>query len=399
MHEGATEVITHPREVSADRACSTGDSSWGAQLRTCKKRGRRAADLLAAPDAWYRERWMRWWLVAGLMMAPGMVARSDVPEPPADRIELTFGGDVMFGRLVEGTWWRYKDGYDPFARIAHLLKSDLAVVNLETTVVSKLPKLIGNLRFAATPAQLATLSRHGIGVVQIANNHSGDLDVDGLVQTPEHVRAAGMIALGAPTPEPRLDVVTVVVRGWKVGFIAATTWLSRKHRGAPYVPLVRELDLEASLVPLVKTARANHDVVVVMLHWGYELEAVPTAGQETIAHALIDAGADALIGTHPHVLQKIERYKSGVIAYSLGNLVFPSAYAGPRRTGVLRLAYRRTGRCLAAAIFHPAVMRLSPAHHPEPERAAVPHRLVTLSGPKTVWRVVGDRFEAPADCR
>lgn len=305
---------------------------------------------------------MRVWLVVAAVV--GIWGPRVVHAERAERVELTFVGDIMFGGLFDNQWRAYRAGFDPLAAIAPALASDLAVGNLETTVVSAVPVLKGTLRFAALPAEVAYL-RDRIGAVTLANNHATDLDGLGLRETPRHVRAAGIVALGAATPgEPTFRVETVEVRGWRVGFLAATTRLNRKHRSAdPHVPHLRTRHLVKRLGPIVKAARADHDLVIVTLHWGDEFVAAPEDRLIRAGRALIDLGADAVIGHHPHVLQPIERYKGGVIAYSLGNFVFPNALPGPRRTGVLRLGWDRS-RCLARVTFHPAVMAMKPAHHP-----------------------------------
>lgn len=318
---------------------------------------------------------------------------------PAERVELTFAGDVMFGGLFENHWRPFRPSFDPLAEIAPALASDLAVVNLETPVVATVPPLKGTLRFAALPDEVARL-RDRVGAVTIANNHATDLDGVGLRETPEHLKKLGIVPLGAATAgEPSFRVETVAVRGWRVGFVAATTRLNRKHRGDdPWVPHLRTRHLVSKLGPVVKAARPHHDLVIVALHWGDEFVGRPEDRLVRAARALIDAGADAVIGHHPHVLQPIERYKGGVIAYSLGNFVFPNALPGPRRTGVLRLGWQRERRCLSRVTFHPAVMATRPEHHPVP---ATHRRDLRAIASATRLRLSADHetLESPRECR
>jgi poly-gamma-glutamate capsule biosynthesis protein CapA/YwtB (metallophosphatase superfamily) len=338
------------------------------------------------------------------------------PSPPptgvAPRIELTFAGDIMFGGTFSGRWVPQEAGsFDPLKEIAPQLASDLALVNLETTVVAEIPvaKLVGDLRFAARPDQVATLPRNGVRAVTIANNHAADIDGPGVRETPGHLRDLGITIFGAARTEPPLvRVEPIDVRGWNVGIIAATTRLNRgQARGDPKIPLVQGEVLAKELVPLVKAARANHDLVIVVLHWGVQYADNPDQWQVNAAHAFIDAGADAVIGHHPHILQRFERYKDGLIAYSLGNFLFNNALPGQRNTAVLRLGFANHAgkRCLDLVVVHPAAIYPSPVHHPKPVTGKlfdeIEARVIKLSakGPApTKWRAEGGRLVAPAVC-
>jgi poly-gamma-glutamate capsule biosynthesis protein CapA/YwtB (metallophosphatase superfamily) len=349
--------------------------------------------------------------------AEAAVAHVEEPAPPpglaapaaAVRIELTFVGDVMFGGTFKGRFVpQDAETHDPLAAIAPALASDLALANLETTVVAELPaKLEGNLRFVATPGQVATLPRNGIGAVTLANNHINDLDGAGVRETPRQLADLGIAMIGGPRAEPPVfRAETIEVRGWRVGFVAATTKLNRSQRdGDPRIPFVDKDALRRELVPVIEAARGDHDLVIVVLHWGVQYDDAPSPWQVEAARAFVDAGADAVIGHHPHVLQGIERYRAGVIAYSLGNFVFQNAGKPSAYTGVLRLGFSRAGRCLDRLAFHPAVVRNRPVHHPVPavgaELAEVADRVVRLSGApamSTAWHLDGGLLVGPPAC-
>ncbi|MCB9565248.1 MAG: CapA family protein [Kofleriaceae bacterium] len=318
-------------------------------------------------------------------------------------------GDIMFGGTFNGRFVpQAVPEHDPLADVEALFASDLPLANLETTVVDDIPKeLPGNLRFAATPDQVALLPAHGLTAVTIANNHANDLDRPGVDETPGHLAELGLHVIGAARPEePRVRVDTIEVRGWKLGFVAATAKLNRGQKKAdPPIPFVDPDDLGDTLVPVIEAAKADHDLVIVVLHWGTQYDDAPSRWQITAAHRFIDAGAAAVIGHHPHVLQGIERYHDGVIAYSLGNFVFQNAMPRVRDTGVLRLAFEREARCLDRAVFHPAIERRSPIHHPEPAKGRdgdeVATRLITLSKAKplgTTWTREGDDVVVAGSC-
>jgi len=338
------------------------------------------------------------------------------PDPPAadtraERIELTFMGDVMFGGTFSGRFVPQDvEAHDPLTEVDAFIASDLPLANLETTVASTIPiaNMKSNLQFSATPAQVALLPRHGMKTFTIANNHVNDLDGAGVTETARHLEELGITFIGGYVLKPPVvRVETIEVKGWTVAFIAATTKLNRPQKpGGPVLPMVELAHLQAELVPLIKDARANHDLVIVVLHWGVQYADAPLPEQVAAARAFIDAGARAVIGHHPHVLQAIERYKDGLIAYSLGNFVFQNAVKEQRDTGVLRLGFSRDGAgCIDLAAFHPLQMRASPVHHPVPVKGAdftgiakKLQRLSTSAPFTTRWSVEGDRLVTAAGC-
>ena len=344
---------------------------------------------------------------------PPDAAPAEPPPPPepevAPRIELTFMGDIMFGGLFLSGKFSPQDvpAHDPLAAVAELYASDLPIANLETTVMSEIPPLEGRLRFVATPDQVAILPKNGLTAVTIANNHIGDTDAAGIVETRQHLADLGLTVFGAPRDEePLFRADTIDVRGWKVAVVAATARLNRRQKkGGPQPPFLLDQKLPPELIPVIEAARPDHDLVVVVLHWGTEYADAPSKWQIEAAHDFIDAGADVVVGHHPHVLQGIERYKGGVIAYSLGNFVFQNATEPERYTGILRVGFAREGRCLDLVKFHPTEMQRRPVYHPLPATGAAldktAERLTELSAATplgTSWQLDGDHLVAGGAC-
>jgi len=340
----------------------------------------------------------------------------DAPTRPAKApsVELAFVGDLMFGGYFDDHYDpQLVELHDPLIEVAPLLSGDLVLGNLETTIARTLPNGgkahdgKGHKRFVTIPARVAVLARdHRFGAVTLANNHELDNSAAGLVDTPAVLGELGIAYVGAAREAPRFRVETLDVKGWRVGFVAATAVLNRSPpRTGLQPPYAAEAAIEKELLPVITSARADHDLVIVVVHWGYEYTDAPARWQIAAAHAFVDAGADAVIGHHPHVLQAIERYRGGTIAYSLGNFVFPNAKERVRDTGVLHLTYRDgPSRCLAAIAFDPAFQIRPTITHPIPatgsQRAEVAKRLATLSAARaTTWDVRGDRFTAPAACK
>ncbi len=317
------------------------------------------------------------------------------PEPKAERLALTFVGDVIFGRYRDGGFVPIvaDPGFDPFAEIRPVLAADVVVGNLETPVVEQLPAaspLSTPYRFGGSRAMV----RDWLGdftVLGLANNHALDLGDDGQRQSPAILASEGIVPIGASRLEaPSLRVETHVARGWRIAFIAVTTLLNVPDPpGGPQVPFVAQDDAIDVLVPLVASAREGHDLVVVFVHWGDEYFAAPSPAQQRVAHALVDGGADMVIGHHPHVLQGIERHGSGLVAYSLGNFLFEHTTSVPRLMGVLRTTWEGADAAgpsgaprLVDAVVHAAVGVRAPHPHPAPARGrlaeAVRERLVRL---------------------
>ncbi|MCB9569560.1 MAG: CapA family protein [Myxococcales bacterium] len=291
---------------------------------------------------------------------------------PSEDLEITFVGDIIFGRFREG-------GYDPipgpddqpFAEIKALMAADIVVGNLETPMARTLPDdspIGATFRFGAAAENAKHLVDGGLTALSLANNHAFDLRAMGMRETPQILAEKGLVALGAAREEdPLFRVETIERKGWRVAFIAVTTRRNAPDfEGAPRVPFTAARDLEANLGELIDGARQTHDAIFVVIHWGDEYADAPAKVQERAARRLIERGVTGVIGHHPHVLQGIERHRHGVIAYSLGNFLFENTNEIPRQTGVLRLHLDADQGCVDELRFHPAYVKRIPSPHPVP---------------------------------
>lgn len=319
----------------------------------------------------------------------------------ADTISMVFVGDVMFGRYKGNGFAAIPaDTYDVFAEVAPALGSDFTMANLETPVMWDPPRKTpydAHLRFVTTPARVAAVKRAGIDHVSLANNHYWDMKLPGVEQSPLVLKAAGITPHGAAVAAGELFVVqSVDVKGWRVGVLAAATLRNYKQpAGEPALPWANGAEIEAALVPVIAAAAPNYDVLIVALHWGAEYQAAPATWQVRAAHAFIDAGADAVIGHHPHVLQGMELYKGRLIAYSLGNFVFDNVRHPLQQSAILRLQFRHRDACLARAQVTPVQVVRRPHFHPTLATGklatAVRGRLTSLSSAaplRTTWSQV-----------
>ncbi len=220
-------------------------------------------------------------------------------------VELGFGGDVALGRGGEEIGG------------ALTVPGELAVVNLEGVLWDGAFERAG-IRLVAPARSVSRLVDAGVDVVALANNHALDAGLAGLAGTSQVLAAAGIEGVN-------IAPVVKVVRGLRIGFVALTdrrnaTAIGRELKHIAYVPSRKLVSAMAARVREVRALDAH--VVVVLVHWGVEHAERPSRLQREAARAAIDAGADVVVGSGPHVVQAVERYRDGVIFYSLGNLVF-----------------------------------------------------------------------------
>lgn len=261
---------------------------------------------------------VQWLLPAAALLTLAALAPARASVPP---IRIRFVGDVaVVGTLRDEV---VGHGFDPFAGLdGFLAAADLAVANLEAVLTDRerppQPLDHDDVPILRSPPRTAELLEGaGVDVVSLANNHAMDFGPDGLRQTLAHVRAAGLAPVGAgATPDAARALHVSVVRGVRVGIVAAASTLNQHPAADAHVARVH------SVTERVVAARGRVDVLVVFIHWGREYEPRPERSQRQLAQALIDAGADAVIGHHPHVLQTVERYRGKPIVYSLGNFTF-----------------------------------------------------------------------------
>lgn len=334
---------------------------------------------------------------------PEPAAPPEAPVEPTKKetFELTFAGDIIFGRYRDDGFDPIPEpeGFDPFAEIKPKLDADLTVANLETPVIEELSddSPIGSkYRFGASREHAKLLVSAGIDVVSLANNHFYDLRQEGQRESPRILKDLGIMPIGASREEEPIFFVEGVARdGWKVGFLGVT---SRRNApqfdDAPVLPFLKTTEMDDVLGPIIEEARPDYDVLIVFVHWGDEYAEEPAGYQRRVAHALVDSGADLVVGHHPHVLQGVERYNDGVIAYSMGNFLFENTNAIPRLTGVLRTKFESTedGACLSEVIFHPAVITRKPSKHPVPATGGLLKRVVSRA--MTQARGLDSEFEA-----
>jgi poly-gamma-glutamate capsule biosynthesis protein CapA/YwtB (metallophosphatase superfamily) len=233
------------------------------------------------------------------------------------------------------------DGWDAlFAEVADAFgQADFGFVNLETPVAPKHSVGSKPFQFEAPLALLDSLKANGVKIVSFANNHVFDQGDSGFDETLDNLREHGLLFVGSgATADAAWQPVILEKSGIRVGWIGMTRWLNG-HRNPdkdsePHVaffPYPGESNGapgrdEAGVLEAIKAARSQCDLLLVSIHWGIEYSPAPRPEDVDTAHKMLEAGADAVIGHHPHVLQPIETYltqdhRKTVIFYSLGNFL------------------------------------------------------------------------------
>ncbi len=207
-----------------------------------------------------------------------------------------------------------------------LMAPDLMVVNLETTVAEA---GVGRAAaktyvFKSPPETAALLAQAGVDAVSLANNHALDYGPEGVARTIQLIEAWGTHVVGAGIDEAGAYAPRFFdVKGWTVGIVAFShiTCVNR-----PEVAWACTSFTE-NTVSAVETAAAASDITVVFAHWGVEKARCPVPYQRELAALWAAAGADLVVGSHPHILQGVERIGDTWVLHSLGNWAFPSARA------------------------------------------------------------------------
>ena len=269
-------------------------------------------------------------------------------------VSMVFVGDIM---LADKVGQGIRGGHDPLQPFASILKkSDIRVANLECVIATNGEAVDKPYTFRAHPRVVSLLKRH-VDAVSLANNHTGDFGQIAFKQMLEWLQqeklpyvGGGMDLLEAHKP------LMFEQQGLRIALLAYNEFFPRSFEADVDKPGHAWSDDE-QVVADIRDAREKHnaDLVLTFMHWGFENESRSNARQQQLARLMIDAGADAVIGGHPHVTQEMAVYKGRPVFYSLGNFVFDGFSTRANNTGwVVRLNLNKTG--VTSATVHEALI-------------------------------------------
>ena len=286
------------------------------------------------------------------------VDNSETVEPVKEdvNIKMTVIGDIMCHNS------QYKDAYDgstyDFSYVFDDIKdyissADIAVGNLETTFAGKERGYSNYPRFNS-PEQLAyNLKDMGIDVLCTANNHSMDTNYSGVVSTLDFLDDAGISHMGTSrTAEEQNQILVKDVNGIKIAFLAFTYGTNGIPVPSANSYCVNLIDKDLILKQLELAKAQEPDLICVNMHWGLEYQNVQNSDQEDWADFLFENGVDVILGSHPHVLQPMEKRtvtledgttKDCFVIYSLGNFISGQTKKNTRTSIILNINFTKDG--------------------------------------------------------
>jgi len=253
------------------------------------------------------------------------------------QIHLLFTGDVQLAHHFE----QYvKNRFDyPFAKIPWFKQADLSIINLEAPLTTASEAVEKPYVFKARPDYVKILKQANVGLVNLANNHIYDYGKEGLLQTIEVLDAHHIPHIGAGRNMHQARKPALFrIKGIKLAFLGyyGLSAHEESHPAGETEPGTALRNLKF-IKEDIKKLRNKVDFITVIFHWGQEKKNFPEDYQIWFAHRVIDYGADLIVGHHPHVLQGVEKYKNGVIVYSLGDFIFGGNRRVYKETAVLKV--------------------------------------------------------------
>jgi len=252
-------------------------------------------------------------------------------------VTMAFLGDIMMDRGVRSSVYNNAGGDYGFLfeELNQLSQYDILFGNLEGPVSDKGNNVGSIYSFRMEPKSLDALVDAGFNVLSVANNHAGDWNVAAFTDTLDRLGNYNILAVGGGYNYSDASSVRVIeINGVSFGFLgfsdAGHDWLSASEE-SPGILIASDNNRNE----IIKTASEEVDVLITSFHFGEEYELIQNERQTQLAQDAIDNGALIVVGHHPHVIQPVEEYNGGLIAYSLGNFIFDQYFSEDTMTGLL----------------------------------------------------------------
>ncbi len=269
------------------------------------------------------------------------IKQFNLRERAEEIIHMTFVGDIMLDRGLLWSLDNFADGdFDFFfQKVTKLKESDILFGNLEGPVSDKGRDGGSLYSFRMPPKVLDSLKKAGFNVLSIANNHMGDWGREAFVDTVDRLKKYNILHPGGGyNLEEARTAQTIKIKGQTFGFLGFTdvgpNWLEATAEEPGML-----LASDRQFSDIVARAAGEVDLLIVSFHFGEEYQNYPQARQRTLAEGAIDAGATIVAGHHPHVIQPVEEYRDGLIAFSLGNFIFDQYFSEETMQGLVLHVY------------------------------------------------------------
>ncbi len=288
-----------------------------------------AGALFLIGNAYYKT------IAASTFFSPVLLKQEQ--EVAEETIKLIFAGDVMLDRGVKASVYEHGEGEFSFLfekSSEFLNEADILFGNLESVVSDKGEKIGSKYSFRAPPEAVSGLTEAGFNIVSVANNHVFDYGRVAMEDSFVRLGEAGIKITGGGFSYNEACFPTMMeVKGVRVAFLAYTDlaidhWLAGENSSG--ICFLSEKNLDNG----IRKAEGS-DLTVISLHFGSEYQDQPTVQQKYWGRYAVDKGADLVIGHHPHVIQPVENYNQGFIAYSLGNFIFDQNFSEETMEGLL----------------------------------------------------------------
>ena len=310
-----------------------------------------------------------------LLLSSVLLAASPMAHASSGDASLIFVGDIMVAETPGELIARGEDPFQPFAAL--LSSHDVRIGNLECVVATTGTAEEKPYTFRADPRTLPVLKRH-FDAVSLANNHSGDFGKAAFAEQLALMDTAGLPYFGGGRDATAAHAPWIVERnGVRIALLGYVEFKPRSFEADASRPGVAWSGEDDDVIEDIIAARRVHraDIVIPFMHWGWEDEPDPSPRLRAFARRMIDAGADMVVGGHPHVTQGAEYYRGKPIIYSLGNFLFNGFDTPATTTGwVLSARVDRTGvvdwrthvaRLDANGVPHPDPTASSPCASPD----------------------------------
>lgn len=262
--------------------------------------------------------------------------------PAAEKITIIATGDVIPARSVNFQTLQHGDFHWPFKNVYELTKdADITFINLETPLLHNCPVTNEGMSFCGDARHVQGLLFAGVDIASLANNHAGNHGKAGVDETIEILKKNGIDVTGIEGP------LYKKIKGIRFAFLGYND-IEKNN----LVSTAEEVKIKREIAE----SKKNADVVIVTYHWGAEYQDQPDERQKELGRMTIDAGADLVIGNHPHWIQPIEIYKGKLITYAHGNFIFDQEWSQKTKEGVLG-RYTFNGKDLVDIKYLPLEIR------------------------------------------